>query len=78
MSGLPRYEHLRFEQNLPAWLDVVRRRDSCSQLQAISNPAYQAGVKRLARDIADPNLPRSREDHLCLMTIRGETPARSG
>lgn len=24
------YEHLRFEQSLPAWLAVVRRRDTCS------------------------------------------------
>ncbi len=71
------YEHLHFEQNLPAWLDIVRRRDTCSQLLAISDTAYQAGVKRLARDIADASKPRSREDHLCLITVRGEAPSDS-
>ena len=66
------YEHVHFEQNLLAWLEIVRRRDTCSQLQAITDAAYQAGVKRLERDIADPNTSKSRKDHLCLVTIRGE------
>jgi hypothetical protein len=43
-------------------------------LQAISDAAYQAGVKRLERDIGDPSASKSREDHLCLVTIRGEAP----
>ncbi len=60
------YQRLDFEQDLPAWLAIVRRRDTCSQLQAISDAAYRAGVRRLERDIADPSLPRSRTDHLCL------------
>jgi ubiquinone/menaquinone biosynthesis C-methylase UbiE len=68
------YEHLRFEQDLPAWLEIIRRRDTCSQLQAISSPAYRAGLKRLERDVADPGVPRSHKDHLCLVTIRGEAP----
>ena len=68
------YEHIHFEQSLPAWLDIVRRRDTCSQLQAISDAAYQAGLKRLERDIDDPSAPKSRTDHLCLVTIRGEAP----
>ena len=72
------YEHLRFEQNLSAWLDIVRRRDTCSQLQAISDAAYQAGVGRLERDIADPRMPRSRQDRLCLVTICGEAPRGNG
>jgi ubiquinone/menaquinone biosynthesis C-methylase UbiE len=70
------YEHLHFEQNLSAWLEIVRRRDTCSQLQAIPDAAYQAGVKRLERDIADPTQPKPRKDHLCLVTIRGEAPDR--
>lgn len=71
------YEHRRFEQNLPAWLDIVRRRDTCSQLQAISEAAYQAGVERLEREIADARMPRSRSDRLRLVTIRGEAPSDS-
>jgi ubiquinone/menaquinone biosynthesis C-methylase UbiE len=70
------YEHVHFEQNLSAWLEIVRRRDTCSQLQAISDAAYQAGVERLARELADPSTSKSRKDHLCLVTIRGEAPDR--
>jgi SAM-dependent methyltransferase len=69
------YEHLHLEQDLSAWLEIVRRRDTCSQLQAISDLAYEAGLSRLERELADPNGPRSRSDHLCLITIRGEKPA---
>jgi SAM-dependent methyltransferase len=68
------YEHIRFEQDLPAWLETVRRRDTCSQLRAISDAAYRAGVERLEHDIADPSVPRFRGDHLCLVTICGEAP----
>ena len=68
------YEHIHFEQDLPAWLEIIRRRDTCSQLQAISDAAYQAGVIRLERDVTDPSMPKSRNDHLCLVTIRGEAP----
>lgn len=38
------YEHLRFQQNLSAWVEIVRRRDTCSQLFAIADTAYEAGV----------------------------------
>jgi hypothetical protein len=66
------YEHLHFEQDLPAWLDIVRRRDTCSQLQAIPDAAYEAGLCRLEHEPADRDGPRSRADHLCLITIHGE------
>lgn len=68
------YRHLRFEQELRAWLAVLRRRDTCSQLQAISDRAYRAGGERLERDIADPGGPRSLPDRLCLLTIGGAAP----
>jgi SAM-dependent methyltransferase len=65
-------EHLRFEQDLRNWLDTVRRRDTCSQLLAISDVAYQAGLSRLMHELADRSSPLLRQDHLCLVTIRGE------
>jgi SAM-dependent methyltransferase len=65
-------EHLRFEQDLRSWLDTVRRRDTCSQLLAISDVAYQAGLSRLMHELADRSSPLLRQDHLCLVTIRGE------
>lgn len=72
------YRHVHWEQDMAAWLDIVRHRDTCSQLQAISDAAYLAGVERLQREVADPRMPRSRQDHLCLLTIRGEAPSVDG
>ena len=68
------YEHVRFEQNLREWLAIVRRRDTCSQLQAISDEAYRAGIRRLEQDVADAGQSATRPDHLCLITIRGDRP----
>jgi len=70
------YEHVRFEQDLREWLRVVRCRDTCSQLQAISNDAYAAGLHRLEQELADRGGPQRRADHLCLVTIRGDKPQR--
>lgn len=67
--------HLHYEQNLQDWLAVVRRRDTCSQLTAISDAAYAAGVRRLEQELADASAPRVRPDHLCLVTIRGDKHA---
>jgi ubiquinone/menaquinone biosynthesis C-methylase UbiE len=66
------YRHVRFEQDLPDWLATLRRRDICSQLQAIPDADYAAGLRRLEAELADPSKPRVRADHLCLVTIRGE------
>jgi SAM-dependent methyltransferase len=65
-------EHLHFEQDLRSWLDTIRRRDTCSQLLAITDGAYQAGLSRLMHELADRSSPLLRHDHLCLVTIRGE------
>lgn len=72
------YRHVNWEQDMAAWLDIVGRRDTCSQLQAISDASYEAGVERLRREIANPRMPRSRHNHLCLMTIRGTVPIIAG
>src|SRR5215831_4389960 len=68
-------EHLHFEQDLSTWIKVVQRRDTCSQLLAISDAAYKAGLRRLARELEEGTAPRQRADHLCLLTIRGEKPS---
>jgi SAM-dependent methyltransferase len=64
-------EHLHFEQDLQTWLDMVRRRHTCSKLLAITDVAYQAGLSRLMHELADRSSPPRRHDHLCLVTIRG-------
>jgi ubiquinone/menaquinone biosynthesis C-methylase UbiE len=65
-------QHLRYQQDLREWLDTVRRRDTCSQLLTISDAAYEAGVQRLERELAEKHGPLVRENHICLVTIRGE------
>jgi len=69
-------EHLRFEQDLRVWLGTVRRRDTNSQLMAISDRAYEAGIHRLEREVAGGDEPRMRADHLCLITVRGDKRGR--
>jgi ubiquinone/menaquinone biosynthesis C-methylase UbiE len=65
-------EHRRFGQDLQGWLDMVRRRDLNSQLLAISDAAYAAGIRRLEREVSCGGTPQVRADHLCLLTIRGD------
>jgi ubiquinone/menaquinone biosynthesis C-methylase UbiE len=69
-----KYEHLHFQQNLSTWIEIVRRRDTCSQLLAIPDTAYEAGVRRLEREVDEGTAPQVRADHLCLLTISGEKP----
>ena len=65
-------EHMRFEQDLRLWLDMIRRRDLNSQLMAISDRAYEAGIARLERELSDAPAAQMRTDHLCLLTLRAE------
>ncbi len=68
-------EHLRFDVDFAEWLEIVRRRrDTCSQLQAISDEAYAAGIRRLEAEVAGATAPVARADHLCMATIRGDKP----
>ena len=68
------HEHLRFKQDLTEWVEVVRRRETCSQLLAITDIAYEAGLTRLERELEQGTAPWRRADHLCLVTIRGDKP----
>jgi ubiquinone/menaquinone biosynthesis C-methylase UbiE len=68
-------QHRRYEQDLRVWLDTVRRRDTCSQLLTIPDAAYEAGVRRLERELAAGHVPLLYTDHVCLVTIRGEKRA---
>jgi ubiquinone/menaquinone biosynthesis C-methylase UbiE len=60
------HHHLRYEQNMQEWLNVVRRRDVTSQLMVISDTAYVAGLRRLEEGLRDGSIPPTRADHLCL------------
>ena len=65
-------QHLCYAQDLHTWLDTVRHRETCSQLLTISDAAYEAGVQRLERELAEGHLPLVRMDRVCLVTMRGE------
>jgi SAM-dependent methyltransferase len=67
--------HLRFEHDLAELLKAVRRRDTNSQLLAVSDAAYAAGLRRIERDLSDSDAPRVRLDHLCFVTVHGDKPA---
>jgi ubiquinone/menaquinone biosynthesis C-methylase UbiE len=71
----PEYQHLHLEQDLREWIETVRRRDTCSQLLAITDTAYEAGLRRLERELKEGITLQRRSDHLCLLTIRGEKPS---
>src|SRR5260370_40660202 len=39
---------------------------------AISDDGYNGGLRRLESELADPEAPKIRPDHLCLITVRGD------
>lgn len=67
-------QHIRYEQDMRAWFDEVRTRGTCSQLLAIPDAAYEAGLDRLTRDLASHGDPFTRQNHVCLVTVKGAKP----
>ena len=61
-----------YEQDLTHFVESVRRRDTCSQLVTISDEAYQTGLQRLEEELRWVGRPVILEDHICLVTIRGD------
>jgi hypothetical protein len=53
-------DHRRNDRNLATFLEGLRRRDRNSQLLTLSDTAYEAGLRRLESELADPSAPRSR------------------
>jgi ubiquinone/menaquinone biosynthesis C-methylase UbiE len=62
---------LRVERDLGELLAQVRHREWNSQLLTLPDTAYEAGLRRIERDVTDALGPRP--DHLRLVTIRGDT-----
>jgi ubiquinone/menaquinone biosynthesis C-methylase UbiE len=67
-------QHLHSERDLTVLLETVRHRYYTSQLMAISDAAYAAGLRRIERELDDPSGPRVRVDHLCFAIVRGDKP----
>ncbi len=63
---------ITYEQDLHAFLATVRRRDTCSQLLAISEADYQAGLHTLERELAEAGHDnRCVPDRVSLLTLCG-------
>ena len=66
--------HLHFEHDLAELLAAVQHRERNSQLLSLSAIAYEAGLRRIERDLDNPQTPQVRADHLCFVTVRGDRP----
>jgi ubiquinone/menaquinone biosynthesis C-methylase UbiE len=66
--------HLHFDHDLAQLLVAVQHRERNSQLLSLSAVAYEAGLRRIERDLDNPQTPQVRADHLCFVTVRGDRP----
>jgi ubiquinone/menaquinone biosynthesis C-methylase UbiE len=64
--------HVHRERDLAELLSAVRFRERNSQLLSLSDAGYAAGLRRIERDLHDPQTPKVRADHLCFVTMRGD------
>ncbi|MBV9378097.1 MAG: hypothetical protein JO320_24145 [Alphaproteobacteria bacterium] len=75
-TGFTRIElmrrHVYRERELAALLSAMRFRERNSQLLSLSDAAYAAGLRRIERDVDDPQAPKMRAEHLCFVTARGD------
>lgn len=64
--------HVQRERDLAELLSAVRFRERNSQLLSLSDTAYADGLRRIERDLDDPQTPEMHADHLCFVTMRGD------
>ncbi|MBV8937391.1 MAG: methyltransferase domain-containing protein [Alphaproteobacteria bacterium] len=64
--------HVHHERELAELLSAMRFRERNSQLLSLSDAAYAAGLRRIERDLDDPQAPKRRAEHLCFVTARGD------
>jgi len=64
--------HVHLERDLAELLSAARFRERNSQLLSLSDAAYAAGLRRIERDLHDPQTPKVRADHLCFVIMRGD------
>ena len=70
-------QHIHFDRDLADFLHETRRRENNSQLLTLSDSVYEAGLRLIESQIANPNAPRTYPDHLCFLTVRGDKPLPS-
>jgi len=66
--------HRRYDHHLSDFLATARRRENNSQLLTLSDAAYEAGLRRIERDLAAGEAARRYADHLCFLTVQGDKP----
>jgi ubiquinone/menaquinone biosynthesis C-methylase UbiE len=64
--------HVHRERDLAELLSAVQFRERNSQLLSLSDAAYEAGLRRIERDLDNPQRPKVRSDHLCFVTVHGD------
>jgi len=64
--------HVHRERDLAELLSAMRFRERNSQLLSLSDAAYAAGLRRIERDLDDPQMPKMCAEHLCFVTVRGD------
>jgi ubiquinone/menaquinone biosynthesis C-methylase UbiE len=64
--------HVHRERDLAELLSAVRFRERNSQLLSLPDAAYAAGLRRIERDLNDPQTPKMCAEHLCFVTMRGD------
>jgi hypothetical protein len=61
--------HVHRERHLAELLSAARFGERNSQLLSLSDAAYEAGLRRVKRDLCDPQMPN---EHLCFVTVRAD------
>ena len=64
--------HVHRERDLAELVSAMRFRERNSQLLSLSDAAYAAGLRRIERDLDDPQTSKMRAEHLCFVTVRGD------
>ena len=63
--------YFHYEQNLTQFLALVQERVAASQLLAIADAVYEAGLARIEADVNGRNIP-SFTSEICLITLRAD------
>jgi ubiquinone/menaquinone biosynthesis C-methylase UbiE len=60
-------------QDLQEFLEIVQRRDTCSQLLTISDQDYRAGLRQIKAELEQG--AREVPTHVCILTVCAEKPS---
>jgi ubiquinone/menaquinone biosynthesis C-methylase UbiE len=67
-------DHIHFDHEIADFRQIALRRENNSQLMALSDAAYEAGLRRIECELAKGGERQRYSDHLCFLTVRGDKP----